>query len=207
MLSRPGLQLEPCVHLCRCGRRWTARCIIPLPLSLQTTCRHATPDRYFAPPLIVSYYSVFMSNLKHVSRPRSSFQVVAFDASTRVPALDRTHYTGILSYEPRFKSDIPRLKGQPHTDPARPVIAITHPRNGSSVDAGASLHLEFILLNVMEGETLVRAVVNGESVIGMGVPTLNTRNFIAVVAPPPPSTWFDIQLSLVSSNCVAVFVL
>lgn len=143
----------------------------------------------------------------HVQRHLSSFQVVAFDASTRVPALDRTHYTGILSYEPRFKSDIPRLKGQPHTDPARPVIAITHPRNGSSVDAGASLHLEFILLNVMEGETLVRAVVNGEPVIGMGVPTLNTRNFIAVVAPLPPSTWFDIQLSLVSSNCVAVFVL
>ena len=142
----------------------------------------------------------------HVQRHLSSFQVVAFDASTRVPALDRTHYTGILSYEPRFKSDIPRLKGQPHTDPARPVIAITHPRNGSSVDAGASLHLEFILLNVMEGETLVRAVVNGEPVIGMGVPTLNTRNFIAV-ALPPPSTWFDIQLSLVSSNCVAVFVL
>ncbi len=127
-------------------------------------------------------------------------QVIAFDASTRVAALDRTHYTGILSYEPRFKSDIPRVKGQPHTDPARPVVAVTHPRNGSTINAGADLHLELILLNVMEGETLLRASVDGELVIGTGVPNLSSRNFISVAAPPPPGGWFSVELSLVSFN-------
>jgi hypothetical protein len=127
------------------------------------------------------------------------WQVAAFDARTRLEALDRTHYTGILSYEPRFKSDIPRLKGQPHSDPARPVIAITHPRNGSTVDADSVLNLELILLNIMEGETLLRVAVNEERVVEMGVPNLNSRNFISITTPPPPSAWFDVEISLVST--------
>ncbi len=133
-------------------------------------------------------------------------QVIAFDASTRMAVLDRTHYTGILSYEPRFKSDIPRVKGQPHTDPARPVVAVTHPRNGSTVSAGADLHLELILLNVMEDETLLRAAVDGELVIGTGVPNLSSRNFISVAAPPPPGGWFSVELSLVSFNIMTLCI-
>jgi hypothetical protein len=132
-------------------------------------------------------------------------QVAAFEARTRVEALDRTHYTGILSYEPRFKSDIPRLKGQPHTDPARPAVAITHPRNGSTVAAGSTLNLELILLNIMEDEMLLRAAVNEERVIEMGVPNLNTRNMISITTPPPPSAWFDVDISLVSTLRFSTF--
>lgn len=120
-------------------------------------------------------------------------------------SLDRTHYSGILSYEARFKSDIPRLKGQPHSDPARPVIAITHPRNGSTVGSGADLHVEIILLNVMQDEMLLRMTINGE-IVGTGVPNLHTRNFMLVTTPAAPSCWFDVELSLVSPVFVAICV-
>jgi hypothetical protein len=125
------------------------------------------------------------------------YQVVAFDAPTGLEVLDRTHYSGILSYEPRFKSDIPRLKGRPHTDPARPVVVITHPRNGSSVTVDSAMHLELILLNIMEDEMLLRASVNGEFVIEMGVPNLHSRNMVSITS-PPSSGWFDVEISLVS---------
>ena len=116
--------------------------------------------------------------------------------------LDRTHYTGILSYEPRFKSDIPRLRGQPHADPARPVVAITHPLNGSTVVPGSVLHLELILLNIMEGEFLLQAAVDGDRQEELGVPNLHSRNIMSVRMPPPLIGWFEVQISLVS----AVFI-
>jgi len=113
--------------------------------------------------------------------------------------LDRTHYTGILSYEPRFKSDIPRLRGQPHADPARPVVAITHPLNGSTVVPGSVLHLELILLNIMEGEFLLQAAVDGDRQEELGMPNLHSRNIMSVRAPWPPSGWFEVEISLVSA--------
>jgi len=122
-----------------------------------------------------------------------------------VSALQRTHYTGILSYEPRFKSDIPKLKRQlQHTDPARPAFVITRPHNGSAVAAGAAVELEFILLNFMEGEVLLHVKLTCNTVEGYtqeetgGVPHLHQRNVIVVTAPPPPSSsWFDVEIVLV----------
>jgi hypothetical protein len=59
------------------------------------------------------------------------------------------------------------------------------------------MHLELILLNIMEDEMLLRASVNGEFVIEMGVPNLHSRNMVSITS-PPSSGWFDVEISLVS---------
>jgi hypothetical protein len=61
------------------------------------------------------------------------------------------------------------------------------------------LNLELILLNIMEDEMLLRAAVNEERVIEMSVPNFNSRIMISITTPPPPSAWFDVDISLVST--------
>ncbi len=189
----------------------TLRATLPLRQAIDSALHHSFPalaandvkvHLQSLRPLAVGICShACFNNCGLLPISQTLLQVVAFDARTRLEVLDRTHYTGILSYEPRFKSDIPRLKGQPHTDPARPVIAITHPRNGSTVPSDTSLHLELILLNLMEDEALLRVTVNEERVIETGVPNLNSRNVIVITTPPPPNAWFDVELFLVRTPC------
>jgi hypothetical protein len=76
---------------------------------------------------------------------------------------------------------------------------VTHPLNGSTVVPGSVLHLELILLNIMEGEFLLRAAVDGDWQDELGVPNLHSRNILSVMTPPPPSGWFEVQISLVSA--------
>jgi hypothetical protein len=61
------------------------------------------------------------------------------------------------------------------------------------------LHLELILLNIMEGEFLLRAAVDGDLQEELGVPNLHSRNIMSVRTPQPPSGWFEVEISLVSA--------
>ncbi len=132
------------------------------------------------------------------SPPLLPLQVVAFAARTGLPALDSNNYTGILSYEPRFKSDIPKLVAAlAHSDIARPAIAITHPRNGSSVAAGAVVQLEVILLNIMQEEVMLAVTVDGDT--KSGAPNLHHRNVVLVSAPQLQGSWLHVDVALVRS--------